>query len=117
MIPTKVQRIQSPQKPRDIKIHVSPSFIKEAKNTDGISGKKCNNCSGYGFTMGITGGKIDCLKCDKTGVELPTLRELQTQISIINKDLEQLKQALIHTLEYNGLTLKTLPREITQINE
>lgn len=101
----------SSQKPREIKLHINPNLIKDAKNIDGVLGEKCNNCGGFGFTMNTKGSKLGCGQCEQTGVRLPTNRELQTQISALKKDLHLLKKALLETLQTKGLSIDTNIKE------
>lgn len=56
-------------------------------NVDGHKGKICNNCGGYGFTMNIMGGKLDCQDCEGEGIALPKKSELLKRI----KELEEAK--------------------------
>lgn len=101
-MPTKLTK-----KNEQMRVYMDSSILEGAKNTDGVAGKKCNNCGGFGFTMGLQGNKLDCKYCDKTGVELPTIRELQDQISDLKKDLHMLRKALIETLSSRGIVIKT----------
>lgn len=101
-MPTKLAK-----KDRPVRVFMDSSILDGAKNTNGVAGKKCNNCGGFGFTMGLQGNKLDCKYCDKTGVELPTIRELQDQISLLRQDLFMLRKALIETLESRGMVIKS----------
>ena len=94
------------KKLQEIKLHINPNLINEAKNADGSLGEKCNNCGGFGFTMSIGSGKLGCKDCEQTGVKLLSLKDLQDQMNDMKKDLKGLKEALVSTLAINGLTLK-----------
>jgi len=93
--------------PEPTRILINTDSLPEPKNIDGVLGEKCNNCGGYGYTMGIKGKSLSCEECERTGVKLPTRRELQTQISEIRKDLQMLRKAVLATLEAGGLKIKT----------
>lgn len=102
-------------KVKEIKLHINPSLISKAKNSDGHLGEKCNNCGGFGFTMGLKGTILQCKICEQTGVKLPSLRELQTQISNLKKDLHLLKKALLETLLTKGITIGTNVKEANYV--
>jgi hypothetical protein len=101
-------------KAKDIRLHFKPEDMEHQKNTTGTLGAKCNNCGGYGFTMKLGGGRLDCKYCEHTGVKEPTPREIQEQISGINSDLRELKEALLKTLVGQGrdLDAKEVKRSI-----
>jgi hypothetical protein len=94
--------------PNSVKLFIDPAMLPAPKNTNGVLGEKCNNCGGFGYTMGLNGKTLNCGDCEETGIKLPTRRELQTQISDIKKDLFDLKKALINTLKMNGKSLKEM---------
>lgn len=81
-----------------VRLTIDPTKLKEGKNVTGILGEKCNNCGGFGYTLSLKGGNLDCQVCEKTGVKLPTIRELQTEISAMKQDLHNLRQAIIKEL-------------------
>lgn len=101
-------------KPKTIKLHLEQSIYDDAKNIDGVRGEKCNNCGGFAFTMGVDGKRIPCKECEETGVKLPTIRELQTQVSDLREDLAFLRQALKETLATHGLQIKSDLGEVTE---
>ncbi len=104
-----------PKKVEEIKIHMNPNIVEEAKNRNGQLGQICNNCGGYGFTMNIKGGKLDCLACNKTGVKVLTLSELQAQVNLLRNDLTLLKKALLETLQTHQLEIETNPEEAVNV--
>lgn len=55
------------------------------KNETGILGKICNNCGGYGFTNNLQGSSSGCFRCDQTGVQKPTVEELQAKIEELQR--------------------------------
>ena len=100
-------------KPKEIKLHLTPTIMESAKNTDGILGDKCDSCGGFGFTISTQGKKLSCIFCESTGVKLPTNKELQQQISDLRKDLYILKKALLDTLGMNGVEIRKDLRKVT----
>lgn len=95
-------------KNKPFRIAIDPTSLPAPKNTNGVLGNKCNNCGGFGYTLGLNSKQLVCVECESTGVQLPTKRELQTQISDLKKDMFELKKALISTLHMNGKTLKNV---------
>lgn len=92
---------------KNFKVVIDPAMIVPPKNLDGSLGPKCNNCGGFGYTMGLKGKTIQCAYCDATGVKTPTNRELQDQVSEIKDDLKKLRKALIENAKMNGIKIKT----------
>lgn len=88
---------------------------KGAKNIDGSKGEKCNNCGGFGYTLGLRGEKLSCKECDGEGVKLLTRKELQNQVFDLKQDLKHLKQALIETIGTHGLKIKTEVNNTKQV--
>lgn len=80
------------------KVFINTAILPKGKNLTGILGEKCNNCGGYGYTVGLKGTSINCKDCEGTGVKSPTIRELQNQISDVKKDLDNLRRAIMKTL-------------------
>jgi hypothetical protein len=81
-------------------VRINMAKLPKPANITGIAGEKCNNCGGYGFTVGMNGKHIDCAQCEKTGVKLPTIRELQTQISELKLDLSALRKAILDAIPH-----------------
>lgn len=50
------------------------------KNRDGVLGKPCNYCGGFGFTANITGGSTGCNRCHGDGIEPVDTRALKKQV-------------------------------------
>ena len=83
---------------KQIRVVIDPLLLPSAKNVNGVLGEKCNNCGGFGYTIGLKGTQLNCVDCEKTGVKLPTRRELQNQISEIRKDLHNLRKAILDSI-------------------
>lgn len=65
-----------------MKVELKPGIN---KNASGKLGEICNNCAGYGFTLGISGTDHGCHDCDQSGVKQPTKAELSNEIKRLNK--------------------------------
>ena len=83
-------------------IRIDTDRLPPGANLDSSKGEKCNNCGGFGYTVGLKGTKIDCQLCGKTGVKQPTLAELAARMTTLEVDNRKLKKALIATLEAVG---------------
>lgn len=71
---------------------------KAQKNTDGHMGPKCNNCGGFGFTLGISGSDHGCKHCDQTGVAAMTNKELQTEVLSLHDKIDSLAKIIIEEI-------------------
>lgn len=60
------------------------------KNVDGHLGPKCNNCAGFGFTLGIAGTDHGCNDCNQTGVAAMTNAQLQEKVIGLETKLDEL---------------------------
>lgn len=98
-------------KPRVVKINIGPDVFKDAKNISGKNGEKCNNCGGYGFTMGIKGEKLPCKDCDETGVKAISNRELQARVIALETNMENLRQAILKDLGFQGRAIPSRLKE------
>lgn len=65
------------------------------KNLHGKLGPICNYCAGLGFTNSITGGTLQCRRCEGKGVEPVDSRELQAQINELRDGMQELKNLII----------------------
>lgn len=92
---------------KKMKIVFSPDMVKEAPNVGGTKGEVCNNCGGYGFTLGLKGVKLTCHDCGQTGVKELTMAELSALVQSLKQDLTLLKLAIVETLQSKGVELKT----------
>lgn len=71
---------------------------KAQKNTDGHLGPKCNNCGGFGFTLGIAGTDHGCKYCNQTGIASLSNAELQTIVVDLAQQITELKNIIIKEL-------------------
>jgi hypothetical protein len=92
---------------KDVRIHMNLSDYPTPKNTNGLSGEKCNNCGGYGYTVGLNGKHIDCAECEKTGVRMPTKRDLMKRIVTLELDMNKLREAVLAVLPH-------MPHQVTK---
>lgn len=68
------------------------------KNADGHLGPVCNNCGGYGYTLGIGGTDSGCRDCGQTGVAAMTNRELQAEVLSLHKKMDSLAKIILKEL-------------------
>lgn len=68
------------------------------KNADGHLGPKCNNCAGFGYTLGISGRDHGCSNCGQTGVRAMTNQELQTEVLSLRNKIDELAAIIIKEL-------------------
>lgn len=61
------------------------------KNETGVLGKICNNCGGYGFTNNLQGQSSGCIQCNQTGVEKPSVDDLQNQVNELKSIIANMK--------------------------
>lgn len=65
------------------------------KNLRGILGPICNYCAGLGFTNSITGGTLQCRRCDGKGIEPVDSRDLQKQIDQLKEAMLELRDIIV----------------------
>lgn len=68
------------------------------KNTDGHLGPKCNNCGGFGFTLGFEGRDHGCQQCGQTGVAAMSNAELQREVIALHQKIDQLSAIILKEL-------------------
>lgn len=81
-------------KEKTLNVDVDKLKKQGAKNTRGELGPVCNNCGGYGFTLGFN-GSLGCHYCNQTGVAAMTNHELQHQVVNLGKQMVELKELII----------------------
>lgn len=84
-------------------IHIVPQNLPPAQNLDGAKGGKCNNCGGFGYTMGLKGVTLNCTFCQGTGARQVSPAELEARLSAVEQDLAMLRQAILSTVEAGEL--------------
>lgn len=78
-------------------LRINMDKMPKPKNKEGLSGERCNNCGGYGYTVGMNGAHIYCKDCGRTGVKMPTMMDLVKRITALEEDLKKLRTAIIHS--------------------
>lgn len=70
------------------------------KNADGHLGPICNNCGGFGYTLGLKGerGGGGCHQCNQTGVATPTNQDLENRVASLETEIRGLKNLIIKEL-------------------
>lgn len=93
--------MKTKQKPEiaDIEIEVKPEHQVHQKNTNGHLGPICNNCAGFGFTLGIAGRDHGCNYCNQTGVASMSNAELQAKYIEVATKLDALKSIIVKAME------------------
>lgn len=77
---------------------VIADLTKPNKNADGHLGPKCNNCAGFGYTLGIAGSDHGCRDCNQTGVAAMTNAELQTEVLALHEKIDKLAKLIINEI-------------------
>lgn len=68
------------------------------KNATGLLGPICNNCAGYGFTLGISGTDNGCHYCNQTGVSQPTTSSIEDRVASLELEIRGLKNIILKEL-------------------
>lgn len=87
----------------NFRLVIDPEKIPPAKNLDGSKGKVCGNCGGYGYTMKLKGGTIDCVDCATTGVGAEGIKDMQEKMKSMENEIKTLKKAVIEELRKQGV--------------
>lgn len=86
-----------------VRLAVDPAQLPKARNTDGSKGKVCGNCGGYGYTLKLKGGTIDCFECAATGVGAEGIKDMQEKMQSMENEIKTLKKAVIEELRKQGV--------------
>lgn len=94
-------------KKKNVKFVVDPGLYPKPLNLNGSKGKVCYNCGGYGYTLKLGGGKIDCVDCAGTGVGAEGIKDMQEKMKNMEAEMTTLKRAVIAELKKQG---KIIPK-------